>query len=118
MGTTTKSKEFTSSACRLPLPGPDRIIVKPVEVADRTKGGIALPEVSQKRLPCGTVMAIGPEASVDVGPTTKRLMVGDRVYYFAGVGHMLAPLDKDNFPTAELFDVIRVADVMAFDSIS
>ncbi len=41
-------------------PSADRVLVKPLEAADRTEAGIYLPEQAKKEQTRGTVIAVGP----------------------------------------------------------
>lgn len=60
----------------------DRVVVKPVQQEERTKGGIVLPDTAKERPQEGTVLAIGPGRVLENGqrvPMTVK--VGDRVLY-------------------------------------
>ena len=59
----------------------DGVVVLPDEAADKTKGGILIPDVAKKRLQIGTVLAVGPGKMTDgvfVKPECKE---GDRITY-------------------------------------
>jgi len=60
----------------------DRLVVKPVEKEERTKGGIILPDTAKEKPQEGEVVAVGPGRMTDDG---KRIVmdvkVGDRVIY-------------------------------------
>jgi chaperonin GroES len=60
----------------------DRLVVKPVQKEEITKGGIFIPDTAKEKPQEGEVTAIGPGRMTDDG---KRIMmdlkVGDRVIY-------------------------------------
>lgn len=60
----------------------DRVIVKPMEAEEKTKGGIILPDIAKEKPIEGTVVAIGPGKIAEDGKTVKmELKVGDKVLY-------------------------------------
>lgn len=60
----------------------DRILVKPIEREEKTKGGLYLPDTAKEKPQEGKVLAVGPGKLTDDG---KRLpmdvKVGDTVLY-------------------------------------
>lgn len=61
----------------------DKILVVPDEAEEVTKGGIVLPEVSKER-PCrGTVISVGPGATIAMTGLRAPMPVdvGDSVYF-------------------------------------
>ena len=60
----------------------DRIIAKPAETAQKTKGGIFLPDVARERPREAEVIAVGPGRLSDAGARTPlEIRVGDNVIY-------------------------------------
>ncbi len=60
----------------------DRVIVKPMEAEEKTKGGIILPDIAKEKPIEGTVIAIGPGRIAEDGKIVKmELKVGDKVLY-------------------------------------
>jgi chaperonin GroES len=60
----------------------DRVIVKPMEAEEKTKGGIILPDTAKEKPIEGTVVAAGPGKVSDDGKTIKmEVKVGDKVLY-------------------------------------
>ncbi len=60
----------------------DRVIVKPSEAEEKTKGGIILPDTAKEKPIEGTVVAIGPGKTADDGKIVKpEVKVGDKVLY-------------------------------------
>ena len=60
----------------------DRLVVKPVQKEEMTKGGIFIPDTAKEKPQEGEVVAVGPGRMTDEG---KRIMmdlkVGDLVIY-------------------------------------
>lgn len=60
----------------------DRIIVKPLEAEEKTKGGIVLPETAKEKPQEGKVLAVGKGKVKDDGSVQKlELKKGDVVLY-------------------------------------
>ena len=60
----------------------DRIMVKPVERQEMTKGGIVLPDTAKEKPQEGEVVAVGPGRVTDEGKRiTMEVKVGDRVLF-------------------------------------
>ncbi|MCL6552403.1 MAG: co-chaperone GroES [Firmicutes bacterium] len=61
----------------------DRVVVKPLEEEERTKGGIVLPDTAKEKPQHGEVLAVGPGDWDEAG--TKRIppdvKVGDHVLF-------------------------------------
>ncbi|MGE0269099.1 MAG: co-chaperone GroES [Candidatus Omnitrophota bacterium] len=60
----------------------DRIIVRPLEAEEKTKGGIVLPETAKEKPQEGKVVAVGKGKVGDDGKVKAlELKKGDRVLY-------------------------------------
>ncbi len=61
----------------------DRVLVKPMEDEERTKGGIVLPDTAKEKPQRGEVVAVGPGEWDDEGEKRVPLevKVGDHVLY-------------------------------------
>ncbi len=60
----------------------DRVIVKPAEAEEKTKGGIILPDTAKEKPIEGTVVACGPGKTSDDGKVIKmEVKIGDKVLY-------------------------------------
>ena len=60
----------------------DRVIVKPSEAEETTKGGIILPDTAKEKPIEGTIVAVGPGRTSDDGKAIKlEVKVGDKVLY-------------------------------------
>jgi chaperonin GroES len=85
----------------------DRIVVKPIEKEEKTKGGIFLPDTAKEKPQEGKVIAIGPGRMTDEG---KRLpmdvAVGDIVIYAKYGGTEIKEGDEDLI-------ILRESDILA-----
>lgn len=85
----------------------DRVVVKPLEKEEKTKGGIFLPDTAKEKPQEGKVVAVGPGKMSDDG---KRLpmdvAVGD-IVIFAKYGG--TEIKED----AEDLIILREADILA-----
>ncbi len=60
----------------------DRVLVKPIEAEEVTKGGIVLPATAKEKPQEGEVLAVGPGKRNDKGePVAMDISVGDVVVY-------------------------------------
>jgi chaperonin GroES len=60
----------------------DRLVVKPIQKEEMTKGGIFIPDTAKEKPQEGEVVAIGPGRTTDEGKRIAMdLKVGDRVIY-------------------------------------
>ena len=60
----------------------DRVIVKPAEALEVSKGGIILPDTAKEKPIEGTIVAVGPGKINEEGKTVKpEVKVGDKVLY-------------------------------------
>ncbi|MBN1190872.1 MAG: co-chaperone GroES [Dehalococcoidales bacterium] len=60
----------------------DRLVVKPIEKEEKTKGGIILPDTAKEKPQEGEVVAVGPGRMTDDGKRIAMdLKVGDHVIY-------------------------------------
>ena len=87
----------------------DRVVIKPQEREERTKGGLFLPDTASKEKPQeGTVMAVGEGRLDDHG---KRVPVsvrpGDRVLFAKYAGTEIKLDDEDYLILAEK-DILAV----------
>lgn len=86
----------------------DRVVVKPLEDEERTKGGIVLPDTAKEKPQRGEVVAVGPGEWDDEGQ--KRLpldvRVGDHVLYAKYAGTEIKIDDQDHL-------ILRQSDILA-----
>jgi chaperonin GroES len=60
----------------------DRVVVKPEEKEQKTRGGILIPDTANKEKPAtGTVVAVGPGRHEDGKLVPMTLKVGDKILF-------------------------------------
>ena len=85
----------------------ERVVVKPIESEQTTKGGIFLPDTAKEKPQEGEVVAVGPGRVSDDGTRIAMdVAQGDRVIYskFAGTEYK----DGDNE-----YLILRESDILA-----
>ncbi|MCA9406147.1 MAG: co-chaperone GroES [Candidatus Omnitrophica bacterium] len=86
----------------------DRIIVKPLEAEEKTKGGIVLPETAKEKPQEGKVLAVGKGKVKEDGTVQPlELKAGDRVLYGKYSGTEITS------PEGEEVLIMREEDVFA-----
>ncbi len=85
----------------------DRILIKPSEQEEVSKGGLVLPDTARERPQEGQVIATGPGRLTDEGNRMPlELSVGDKVLFAKYAGTELKE-DEDDFL------VLRESDILA-----
>ena len=85
----------------------DRVIVKPIEREDVTKGGIFLPDTAKEKPQEGKVIAVGPgRLSEDGKRVAMDVKVGDIVIY-AKYGGTEIKIEDDDLM------ILRESDILA-----
>ena len=60
----------------------DRLVVKPIQKEEMTKGGIFIPDTAKEKPQEGDVVAVGPGRMSDDGKRiAMEIKVGDRIIY-------------------------------------
>lgn len=86
----------------------DRIIVKPLDAVEMTKGGILLPETAKEKPQEGKVIAVGKGKRNDAGDLQPlELKVGDIVLYGKYSGNEISTKEGEEVL------IMREEDVMA-----
>ena len=86
----------------------DRVIVKPLEAQEKTKGGIVLPDTAKEKPQEGKVVAVGKGKVLDNGNVqTPEVKVGDRILYGKYSGSEITTKDGE-----ELL-IMREEDILA-----
>ncbi len=84
----------------------ERVLIKPVEVEAKTKGGIVLPDTVSKEQPnIGEVIAVGS------GEKVSGITAGDKVIYAKYAGTEIKK-DGDKFIILNADDVLAVVEQM------
>ncbi len=85
----------------------DRIVIKPIEQEEVSKGGLVLPDTARERPQEGEVIAAGPGRLTEEGNRIPmELVVGDKVLYAKYAGTELKEDDED-------YLVLRESDILA-----
>ncbi len=84
----------------------DRVVLKPVEVEETTKGGIILAAAAQEKPQVFEVAAVGPGGTVDGKEITMYVKAGDKVIAgkYAGTEVKMDGVD---------YTVVRQSDILA-----
>ena len=89
----------------------DRIVVKPLEAQDVTKGGIVLPDTAKEKPQEGKVVAIGKGKLTDKGTVQPlEVKVGNRVLYGKYSGTEISTKEGDQLLIMREEDVFAVLD--------
>ncbi len=60
----------------------DRVVVKPLEAEEKTKGGLYVPDTAKERPQQGEIVAVGPGRITDEGKKIPiDVKVGDKILY-------------------------------------
>jgi chaperonin GroES len=85
----------------------DRLVVKPTQKEEMTKGGIYLPDTAKEKPQEGEVVAIGPGKIAEDGKRiAMELKVGDKVIYSKYGGSEIKVDDVDMI-------ILRESDILA-----
>jgi chaperonin GroES len=85
----------------------DRLVVKPTQKEEMTKGGIYLPDTAKEKPQEGEVVAVGPGRMTDEGKRIAMdVKVGDRVIYSKYGGSEIKVDDVDMI-------ILRESDILA-----
>jgi chaperonin GroES len=88
----------------------DRIIVKPSEAEEVTKGGIVLPDSAQEKPREGEVIAVGPGKVLENGTLVPvEVKVGDKVMY-AKYGGTEIKIGREEYVILRQDDVLAISD--------
>ena len=60
----------------------DRVVVEPLEAAEKTAGGLYIPDNAKEKPQKGKILAVGPGKAADNGTIIKpEVKVGDTILY-------------------------------------
>ncbi len=86
----------------------DRIIIKPLEAQEKTKGGIILPDTAKEKPQEGKVVAVGHGKVLDSGEVRKpEVKVGDVVLYGKYSGTEVTTKEGEEYL------IVREEDILA-----
>jgi len=85
----------------------DRVVVKPADAEEVSKGGIILPDTAQEKPQQGEVMAVGPGKIADSGELIKpQVKKGDKILYGKYSGTEITVDGKE-------YLIVRESDIFA-----
>lgn len=85
----------------------DRVVVKPLESVEKTKGGIYVPDTAKEKPQEGEVVAVGPGKISDSGSLIKpEVKVGDKILYGKYSGTEVTVEEEE-------YLIIRESDILA-----
>ena len=85
----------------------DRLVVKPIEKEEVTKGGIVLPDTVKEKPQEGEIVAVGPgKLDEDGKRVAMEVKKGDRVIYAKYAGTEIKVDDED-------LVILRESDILA-----
>ena len=87
----------------------DRIIVKPLEADEKTKGGIVLPDNTKEKPQEGKVVAVGKGKILDSGSVQPvEVKAGDRILYGKYSGSEITTKEGEELLIMREEDVLAV----------
>ncbi len=87
----------------------DRIVVKPLEAEEKTKGGIVIPDTAKEKPQEGKVLAVGKGKVLDSGNVqAPEVKVGDRVLYGKYSGTEITTKDGEEVMIMREDDVLAI----------
>ncbi|MBI5150499.1 MAG: co-chaperone GroES [Candidatus Omnitrophica bacterium] len=87
----------------------DRIVVKPLEAEEVTKGGIVLPDTAKEKPQEGKVIAVGKGKVTNDGKLqSPEVRVGDRILYGKYSGTEIATKGGDEYLIMREDDVFAI----------
>lgn len=86
----------------------DRVVIKPLEAENKTRGGIVLPDTAKEKPQEGKVVAVGKGKILENGSVSPlEVKVGDKVLYGKYSGNEITTKEGD-----ELL-IMREEDILA-----
>jgi len=89
----------------------DRVIIKPLEAQEKTKGGIILPDTAKEKPQEGKVMAVGKGKALENGTVQKpEVKVGDIVLYGKYSGSEVTTKDGEEYLIVREEDILAIVE--------
>ena len=87
----------------------DRVIVKPLEAEEKTKGGLVLPDTAKEKPQEGKVVAVGKGKVLDSGSVqSPEVKIGDKVLYGKYSGNEITTKEGDELLIMREEDILAV----------
>ena len=87
----------------------DRVVLKQVEIEEKTKSGIILPDSAKEKSQEALVVAVGPGKAVDGKLTPMQVKEGDKVIYSEYAGTEVE-LDDKKYIIVGQDDIIAIVE--------
>ena len=87
----------------------DRVVLKQVEIEEKTKSGIILPDSAKEKSQEALVVAVGPGQAVDGRLTPMQVKEGDKVIYSEYAGTEVE-LDDKKYIIVGQDDIIAIVE--------
>ncbi len=85
----------------------DRVVVKPIEKEEMTRGGIVLPDTAKEKPQEGKVMAVGPGRLSDDGKLIPMGVKVDDIVIYSKYGGAEIKIDEEELV------ILRESDILA-----
>jgi chaperonin GroES len=85
----------------------DRVLIKPLEAEEKTKGGIILPDTAKEKQQEGEVKAVGKGRTEDGKIIALEVKVGDKVLYGKYSGTEIK-IDGDDMLIVKEEDILAI----------
>lgn len=106
---TSKAKTSTSWRTKI-QPLFDNVLVKPLEVEERTPSGIVLPDTAKEKPQVGLIMAVGPGGMDEKGNKVSMVVkVGQKVMYKKWGGNEVK-VDGQDWLLVEQKDILAIVE--------
>ncbi len=87
----------------------DRVIVKPLDAEEKTKGGIVLPDTAKEKPQEGKIVAVGEGKKLDSGSIQEmEVKSGDRVLYGKYSGTEIASKEGEDLLIMREDDILAI----------
>ena len=91
-------------------PMADRLVVKPIEKEEKTKGGIYLPDTVKEKPQEGEVLAVGPGRLSDDGKRLAMDVAAGDIVLYAKYGGTEVKLDDKKYLILKETDILAILD--------
>ena len=87
----------------------DRVVIKPLEAENKTKGGILLPDTAKEKPQEGKVVAVGKGKVLDNGSVqAPEVKVGDKVLYGKYSGNEITTKEGEELLIMREDDILAI----------
>ncbi len=87
----------------------DRVVVKPLEAENKTKGGIVIPDTAKEKPQEGKVVAVGKGKVLENGSVQSlEVKVGDKVLYGRYSGNEITTKDGEELLIMKEEDILAI----------